>query len=116
MLRHQHAHTASLLVLALPLLLFGSTIPLPAPAPEPIEAKVGADALPEAPEKALVLQYCDVCHTLDWISRSGGTEAGWTDRLNRMIRSGATIPREEIPRVAAYLAKALPPRAAPDER
>ena len=110
--RH-HTHVASLLILAFPLLLAGSAIPLRAPVPQSAPPKMGAAALPEAPEKALVLEYCDVCHTLDWISRSGGTEAGWNDRLNRMIRAGATIPREQIPQVAAYLAKALPPRPAP---
>jgi len=113
MLRDHHTHLASLFVLAFPLLLAGSAIPLAYPETEPLALKSGAAALPEAPEKALVVQYCDVCHGLDWITRSGGTEAGWADRLNRMIRSGATIPREQIPQVAAYLAKALPPRPAP---
>ena len=83
-------------------------IPLTPPAAQP-----AARPLPEAPEKALVLQYCNECHTLDWIQRSGGTEAGWTDRLKRMIRAGAKIPRSDIPSVAAYLAKALPARPAP---
>jgi mono/diheme cytochrome c family protein len=74
-----------------------------------------ADSLPNAPEKALVLQYCQTCHDLDWILRSGGTRQGWEDRLVRMIRAGATIPRDQIPAVAAYLAKALPRRAAPPD-
>jgi len=111
--RDHHAHAASLLVLAIPLLLAGSAIPLRNPAPVAFPPKTGADALPDAPEKSLVLQYCDMCHTLDWIAHSGGTTEGWTDRLNRMIRAGATIPRDQIPAVAAYLGKALPPRPRP---
>ena len=70
---------------------------------------------PDAPEKALVPQYCEVCHDLNWIVRSGGTKEGWEDRLVRMIRAGATIPRNQIPALAAYLAKAFPPRARPQE-
>ena len=79
----------------------------------PIGSRAALAALPEAPEKAIVLTHCAVCHDIDWIVRSGGTVQGWTDRITRMIRSGATIPREQIPAVAAYLAKALPPRPAP---
>src|SRR6266403_861184 len=67
-------------------------------------------ALPNAPEKALVLKHCMVCHDLAWVARSGGSEQGWTERLNRMIRAGATIPRDQIPAVAAYLAQTLPER------
>ena len=56
------------------------------------------------------------CHGIDWIVRSGGTVDGWISRITRMIRAGATIPRDQIPAVAAYLAKAFPPRPRPDER
>jgi hypothetical protein len=69
--------------------------------------------LPNAPEKALVLKYCADCHDVDWIVRSGGTVEGWTNRIQRMIRGGAMIPKEQIPMVAAYLAKALPERPPP---
>jgi hypothetical protein len=83
----------------------------PAPARTPNSTLGALAALPEGPEKAIVLNHCNVCHDIDWIVRSGGTLQGWTDRIQRMIRSGATIPREQIPAVAAYLAKAFPVRA-----
>jgi mono/diheme cytochrome c family protein len=70
--------------------------------------------LPNAPEKALVLTHCSVCHDIDWVVMSGGTVEGWTSRLQRMIRAGATIPKDQIPAVAAYLAKAFPPRPRSD--
>jgi hypothetical protein len=76
-------------------------------------AATGTLPLPETPEKALVLAYCQVCHDLAWIQRSGGSEQGWNDRLTRMIRSGAAIPRDQVALLAAYLAKALPERARP---
>ena len=71
-------------------------------------------ALPDDPVKPLVYARCDHCHTLRWIGNSGGTEAGWTDRIRRMNRAGAMIPPEEIPVLAAYLAKALPERPRPE--
>ena len=73
-------------------------------------ALAAAAGFPEAPEKALMLQYCEACHTLDSIAGAGGSEEGWTDRINRMIRWGSAIPREQVPQLAAYLANVLPPR------
>lgn len=70
-------------------------------------------ALPDGPVKPLVYARCDHCHGLEWIAKSGGTEEGWTDRIRRMNRAGAMIPPEEIPVLAAYLAKALPERPRP---
>ena len=73
-------------------------------------------ALPEAPEKALVLNYCAICHDIDWVVRSGATVEGWTERIHRMIGAGATIPQSQIPAVAAYLAKAFPLRFRPESQ
>jgi hypothetical protein len=81
----------------------------------PLWPRPASDALPNAPEKALVLKYCEVCHGIDWIVRSGGTVEGWSNRLQRMIRAGASIPKDQIPAVAVYLAKAFPPRPRPED-
>ena len=108
---------AGLLAASVSLLLSASAAPVQEPAHPPSAAAPSnsdlAAFLPNAPEKALVLQYCMVCHDLDWIARSGGTKEGWERRLVRMIRAGATIPRDQISAVAAYLAKALPERPRP---
>ena len=69
--------------------------------------------LVDGPVKPLVLARCDKCHGLAWIERSGGSEQGWVERVRRMNRAGAMIPPEEIPIIAAYLAKALPERLRP---
>lgn len=69
--------------------------------------------LPDEPAKGLVLVLCDKCHGLEWIERSGGSEAGWKSRLCRMNRAGAMIPAEQMALLASYLAKALPERPAP---
>jgi cytochrome c553 len=70
-------------------------------------------ALPDDPAKVLVYARCNHCHGLEWIARSGGSEEGWWSRLTRMNRAGAMIPDEEMPVLAAYLAKALPERPRP---
>jgi hypothetical protein len=69
--------------------------------------------LPDDPAKVLVYARCNHCHGLEWIARSGGNEEGWWSRLRRMNRAGAMIPAEEMPVLAAYLAKALPERPRP---
>lgn len=69
--------------------------------------------LPQAPERALVMEYCTVCHTVERVQHSGGTDVLWEDRIRRMTRWGATIPEDKIAPVAAYLAKALPVRLRP---
>lgn len=69
--------------------------------------------LPQVPEKALVMQYCTVCHAIERVQHSGGTDVLWEDRIRRMTRWGAAIPEDKIAPVAAYLAKALPVRLRP---
>ena len=81
----------------------------PATTPDP------GSMLPGGPVKPLVLGYCDKCHGLAWIERSGGSLDGWTSRLYRMNRAGAMVPVEQIPAIAAYLAQALPERPRPLE-
>jgi hypothetical protein len=72
-------------------------------------------ALPADPIKPLVYARCDKCHGLRWIANSGGSEQGWTERIVRMNRAGAMIPADEIPALAAYLARALPERPRPPQ-
>ena len=69
--------------------------------------------LPDEPAKGLVLVQCDHCHGLEWVAKSGATLAGGTDRVRRMNRAGALIPEEQIPLIAAYLAKTFPERPRP---
>jgi len=105
---------AGLLAVVFVLLLSSSSVPFQS-APAMIgPALASADAFPEGPEKALMLQHCETCHTLDAIAGAGGTEEGWTDRIHRMIRWGSTIPRDQVPGLATYLATVLPPRPEPD--
>ncbi len=66
-----------------------------------------------APQRALVEEHCGVCHATTRIAKSGGTEEVWADRIRRMIRFGATLPRDKIPELARYLATVYPRRLAP---
>ena len=83
------------------------------PAAEHQHGAVVNEALPEAPEKIEVMKFCTVCHGIERVQHSGGTDLGWEDRIQRMVRWGAQIPQERINAVAAYLAKALPLRPRP---
>jgi len=67
-------------------------------------------ALPAGAEKAVVERLCTNCHGVERVLGSGGTQAGWEDRIRRMNRWGARVPPEEAERIARYLAAALPPR------
>jgi len=73
-------------------------------------ADMGRLPLPAAPERVIVEKYCQTCHHLTRVEKAGGTVEDWTSRIDRMIKNGATIPRADVPTVAAYLAYALPPR------
>src|SRR5258705_674059 len=109
----------ALLIAALSVLVSGSAAPVQEAQRQPGVANPAdsdpAAFLPNGPEKALVLEHCMACHDLDWIARSGGSKEGWERRLVRMIRAGATIPRDKIPAVAAYLAQAFPERPLPQK-
>lgn len=107
-----------LLVSILGIALFGERaldLVFPSAEGEDDEYVEGADlvqrTLPPAPERALVEMYCQTCHHLTRTQKSGGTVEGWTSRLERMNTNGAMLPPEDIPRVARYLASALPVRA-----
>ena len=70
--------------------------------------------LPEGSEKALIVEYCVSCHTASRIARAGGGVEEWSDRVLRMKRWGSKLPNEDIPKVAAYLAKSFPVRVRAD--
>jgi len=88
---------AGFLIVGFILLLSSSSVPLPSVPAMIGPALASADVFPEGPEKAVMLQHCETCHTLNAIAGAGGTEAGWTDRINRMIRWGSKIPRDQVP-------------------
>ncbi len=90
-----------------------ATIGITPAEPEP-ETPVDESAFPPGPERAFILETCQGCHTLNMVAKNGGDVAGWTDRLVRMIRAGAPVPRDQIPALAAYLAKAFPVRPRPE--
>ncbi|MEO8315023.1 MAG: hypothetical protein ABI645_09535 [Pseudomonadota bacterium] len=78
-----------------------------------VALRATAAGSPPAPGQELLAKYCTACHSLERVQRSGGTVAGWDDRIRRMLRWGAKIPPEQVPGVATYLASILPPRPRP---
>ena len=85
------------------------------PAPPTPETPVDESVFPPGPEREFILETCQGCHTLNLVARSGAHINGWTDRLVRMIRAGAPISPNQIPALAAYLAKAFPVRLKPQK-
>lgn len=70
------------------------------------------------PEPAQLIEaHCNACHDDSRFAKTGGDEAGWKSRLARMIRFGSSLPKEDIPRLASYLAARYPPqRRAPESQ
>lgn len=91
------------------------TLPSPPALAGQTATRQSSSGLPAGPERALVEQYCGQCHTTERIAKAGGTRAGWTDRVKRMIRFGSTLPQDKVAAVGAYLARAYPPRPASAE-
>ncbi len=64
--------------------------------------------LKQAPDAALTLARCSVCHSADYILMDSVflNKAGWTAEVNKMIRvMGAPIPEDEATKIVAYLAQ-----------
>jgi len=73
-------------------------------------AAVAADesriVLKEAPDAALTLARCSVCHSVDYIQMDSPflNKAGWTAEVNKMIKvMGAPITEDEASKIVAYL-------------
>ena len=61
--------------------------------------------LPEGPGKAILLNICTQCHTLDRVKVRGGDRDSWDDLLNHMLNEGAPLSDEDYPVLLNYLAR-----------
>jgi len=74
----------------------------------PILVKYLASAygpLPEGPGKAILLNVCTQCHTLDRVRVRGGDRQSWDDLLNHMLNEGAPLSDEDYGVLLSYLAR-----------
>jgi len=65
--------------------------------------------LPANPSKDLVLEHCQACHSVTLIVQQRISEKSWTAELVKMEKWGSTLPADQNPAVAAYLAKYFNP-------
>lgn len=61
--------------------------------------------LPDGPGKELVLSYCQVCHSVTYITMQPPLPAStWEAEVNKMIKAlGAQIPEDAAKKIIAYL-------------
>ncbi len=79
-----------------------------------IVAAPGASAADESkitlkpgPGRELVMGYCTMCHSLDYVQGNSPfmNRQTWEAEVNKMMKAyGAQIPAEDVPKVVDYLA------------
>jgi len=65
--------------------------------------------LPDGAGKAILLNICTQCHTLDRIKTRGSTRAEWDELLMHMLNEGAPLSDEDYPVLLTYLARNFRP-------
>ena len=74
----------------------------------PVLAQSPNDALPDGPDKDVVVRNCTVCHDASQFSAARYSPEEWDNEINKMEGAGADISAEDHVAIAAYLGKYLP--------
>ena len=61
--------------------------------------------LPDGPGKAILLNVCTQCHTLERVKVRGGDRESWNELLSHMLNEGAPLSDEDYPILLGYLAR-----------
>jgi hypothetical protein len=61
--------------------------------------------LPDGPGKAILLNICTQCHTLERVKVRGGDRESWNELLSHMLNEGAPLSDEDYPILLGYLAR-----------
>jgi hypothetical protein len=70
-----------------------------------------ADDLPDGPNRELVYQHCETCHSVQNLINTGGmSRAQWAEKLSMMEGYGLQVTPELKVLLVEYLATYLPPR------
>ncbi|WP_299426587.1 c-type cytochrome [uncultured Meiothermus sp.] len=72
----------------------------------------GQNALPEGPGRDLVLQKCQTCHEIGFVTRERQTRERWDSLITEMQAYGMRLTPEERASILNYLATFLAPGAA----
>ena len=66
--------------------------------------------LPDGAGKAILLNNCTICHSLERIREQPSTREEWDQRLGAMLNEGAQLSDEEFPVLLNYLARNFRPQ------
>jgi mono/diheme cytochrome c family protein len=72
---------------------------------------LGQNALPEGPGRELVLQKCQTCHEIGFVTRERQTRERWDSIITEMQGYGLRLTPEERATILNYLATRLAPGA-----
>lgn len=72
---------------------------------------LGQNALPEGPGRELVLQKCQTCHEIGFVTRERQTRERWDSLITEMQGYGLRLTPEERTAILDYLATRLAPGA-----
>jgi len=61
--------------------------------------------LPDGPGKAVLLNICTQCHSLDRVKARGATREEWEELLMHMLNEGAPLSDRDYVNVLTYLAR-----------
>ena len=61
--------------------------------------------LPDGPGKAILLNICTQCHTLNRVKLRRGDRQSWDDLLSHMLNEGAPLSDDDYPVLLNYLAR-----------
>jgi mono/diheme cytochrome c family protein len=64
-----------------------------------------AGRLPEDPARAVVLESCILCHTVDYVTQQRLTPGQWQKTVEKMRRFGAPLTDDEVKLVVGYLSR-----------
>lgn len=74
--------------------------------PEP-PAKPAGRTLPDAKDKALVMEACTRCHSIDLVLEQPRSPDEWLQIVSMMVGSGMALTDDEYLRVVTYLSENL---------
>jgi cytochrome c5 len=69
-----------------------------------------ASKLPEGDGKTVVEGACASCHSLEIVNGKKWDQAKWTEVVTAMKVRGASLDKQDVPRIAAYLSKNFGPK------
>jgi len=72
--------------------------------------RANAQALPDAPDRALVERKCGSCHDTEMVAINGRSRENWNGTIDEMIGYGMQVSPTERTQILDYLATYVAPK------